>query len=132
MKPIEEIKAKLDKYPHVPFKVAGKQIEVLPADEFGFRVALTVNANEYSVFFDGWHEEFGSAEEAVRCFVFGLSSDCRLQVVFRGRFPCKWIVEGLENGEWYPDSETGLLIQPFWLSARTAYRQNHWINGRKK
>ena len=34
-----------------------------------------------------------------------------------------------ENDEWTPDSETGLLLQPFWRSARVEYRQTRTYAG---
>jgi hypothetical protein len=36
----------------------------------------------------------------------------------------KWVVESIENGLWKAHSKTGLLLQPFWRSARVEYRQN--------
>jgi hypothetical protein len=59
---------------------------------------------------------------------FGLSPKCRLVVVLRGDTETKWGVEGFENGAWTTDSETGLLLQPFWRSARVEYRQNRVID----
>jgi hypothetical protein len=39
----------------------------------------------------------------------------------------KWAVESLEAGAWTTDSETGLLLVPFWRSARTVYLQNNLV-----
>jgi hypothetical protein len=58
---------------------------------------------------------------------FGLSNSCRLKIIYRGDFPQKWIVESYENGEWIQDSETGLLLFPFWRTASIVYKQNHLI-----
>ena len=75
--------------------------------------------------FEGWHEEFTSEEDALNYFGFGLSPKCRLRIFYRGGTQTRWVVEGFEDGEWIPDSETGLLLQPFWRSGRIEYRQNH-------
>ena len=89
----------------------------------GFRSTST----GFTVNFEGWHEEFTSEDEALNCFAFGLSPNCRLAVVLRGNTEKKWVVESLKDGKWTPDSETGLLLQPFWRSARIEYRQNNLL-----
>ena len=73
-------------------------------------------------------KEFTSEDEALDCFAFGLSAKCRLAVALRGNTETKWVVESLDNGVWTADSETGLLLQPFWHSARVEYRQNRVLN----
>ena len=70
------------------------------------------------------HEEFALPLEALNCFAFGLSAACRLCVVYRGAMPTKWIVEAQRDGTWVADSETGLILIPFWLPRRVVYLQN--------
>jgi hypothetical protein len=84
-------------------------------------------ARQFTVSFEGWHEEFATESEALGCFAFGLSSDCRLVIVFRGNVETQWIVERLDEGKWIEDSATGLLWQPFWRQARREYRQNRIV-----
>jgi hypothetical protein len=93
----------------------------------GFAVGLLASRSRYTVYFDGWHEEFTSEEDALDCFAFGLSPACRLAIIFRGRTATKWIVESLHDGQWTRDSVTGLLLQAFWREARVVYRQNTLI-----
>lgn len=124
MSAIERIKAKLAKYPDVRYSETAKGIEIHPRDETGFTVGLQSRDAGYTVHFDAWHEEFTSEDEALDCVAFGLSRSCRLAVLFRGNMEVKWIVESLEDGQWTQDSVTGLLLQPFWRSARVVYRQN--------
>ena len=124
MNAIEKIKAKLSAYPDVRYSEHPNQIEVHPRDQSGFTVGLQITPAGFTVHFEGWHEEFTSEEEALDCFAFGLSPKCRLAVVLRGNTPTKWVVEWFEDGDWTPDSETGLLLQPFWRSARVTYLQN--------
>jgi hypothetical protein len=100
---------------------------VHPRDHSGFTVGVRITPPGFTVYFDGWHEEFTVEDEALNCFAFGLSPQCRLAVVFRGDTETKWVVEAFENGAWTADSETGLLLQPFWRSVRVEYRQNRLL-----
>lgn len=124
MNAIQKIKTKLSAYPDVQYSESADGIEVHPKDQSGFTVGLRITRSGFTVNFEGWHEEFTSEDEALACFAFGLSPKCRLAIVLRGDTETKWVVEGFENGAWTPDSETGLLLQPFWRSARVEYRQN--------
>jgi hypothetical protein len=126
---IEIIKARLSNYPNVQYSERHNYLEVHPADPSGFLVGLEISSGGYRVFFEGWHEEFASEEEALNCVVFGLSSKCRLAVMFRGNKPTKWTVEGFQDGAWTSDSVTGLFLQPFWRSARIEYFQNRVLDG---
>jgi hypothetical protein len=128
MNAIQKIKAKVSRYPDVRYSESADEIEVHPRDQSGFTVGLRITPSGFTVHFEGWHEEFTSENEALDCFAFGLSPKCRLAIVFRGETETKWVVEEFENGAWNPDSETGLLLQPFWRSARVEYRQNHVLN----
>lgn len=128
MNAIQKIKTKLSAYPNVQYSESADGIEVHPRDQSGFTVGLSITPSGFTVNFDGWHEEFISEDEALDCFALGLSPKCRLAVVFRGDTETKWVVEGFENGAWIPDSETGLLLQPFWRSARVEYRQNRIVS----
>lgn len=124
MNVIEKVKASLAKYAGIRYLETPNKIEVHPADESGFTVGLLASRSRYTVYVDGWHEEFTSEDEALDCFAFGLSPACRLAVIFRGRTATKWIVESLHDGQWTRDSVTGLLLQPFWREARVVHRQN--------
>jgi hypothetical protein len=127
MTAIEIIKEKLNKYPHVKYKIKGSHIEILPMDETGFAVSLEENNGEYIVFFEGWHEHFTNQQEAINCVAFGLSDSCRLKVIRRSGKPYKWIVEHFNNGTWKKDSETGLLIFSFWKKRTKKIYQNKII-----
>jgi hypothetical protein len=121
---IEEIKARLQEYPDAKFESSGNSIRVLPSTSDGFTVSLAVNQDSYTVSFNGWHEDFQDRAEALDCFAFGLSPECRLKEYWRGNVACKWTVESQENGEWIEDSTTGLLIFPFWMKKQIRYLQN--------
>jgi len=139
MNAIEEINARLQKYPQAKSEVNGNRITVFPLDENGFAVSLVDNAPNYTVCFgDAWHEEFDDPEKALSAFAFGLSDDCRLKVCYQGNFAHAWVVEQTdEDGEWFPCqfigcNETGLLAPPlFWLKKRYVYLQNALLKSDK-
>jgi hypothetical protein len=129
MKVIEEIKSRLSKYPDVRMESDASSVTVLPVSAEGFSVALTENiGNGYTVSFEGWHEEFEDAEEAMSVFALGLSDECRLREYRRGGFPYKWTVEFWEDGQWMEQSTTGLFFFPFWLKSEVRYLQNKLLS----
>lgn len=127
MNPIDEILARLAKYPQVRSETGPDSVTVFPVDDSGFVVAFLVADGEYIVSFSGWHEHFSDAHEALNCFVFGLSEDCRLQIHKRGSVEHRWTVESRSNGAWVEDSTTGLLFFPFWRRLRVEHRQNRLL-----
>jgi hypothetical protein len=124
---IEEIVERLKTYPQLLFRVQGNSIRVDPPSPSGFSISLICGRTGYTVCFDGWHEEFSSEEEALNCFAFGLSDECRLKVVRRGKMESNWSVEYRDNQSWIEDSTTGLLFFPFWHRRTFVYRQNDII-----
>lgn len=102
-------------------------IRYVPEEPDGFEPMLSRGDGEFTVSFAGWHEPFNSIDEALRCFTFGLSECCRLRVLSRGSIDYRWTVQARREGRWEDDSETGLLIFPFWLRRRERYLQNHVI-----
>jgi hypothetical protein len=128
MDPIEEIKTRLRKYPDVKYRTGSSSITVLPASDTGFSVGLDVAHDRYTVYFNGWHEDFQNAEEALNCFAFGLSDECRLKEYRRGNVSYRWAVESKQNGQWVADSETGLFIFPFWKRGEIVYLRNSLIS----
>ena len=124
---IEQIKERLRKYPHVTYEADAFSVRVLPTSNDGFTVSLDINQNEYSVSFNSWHENFQKEDEALDCFAFGLSDECRLKEFRRGNFAYRWTVESRQNGSWVADSETGLFLFPFWKPKKVCYLQNNLI-----
>lgn len=127
MDPIAEIRRRFQKYPGVRIEEGDGWIRYFPESADGFVVEFALDDGEFVVSFEGWHERFSDVDEALNCFAFGLSDECRLKVISRGGKSCKWIVEYSEDGRWIADSETGLLIYRFWRSPRVDYRQNDLI-----
>ena len=132
MDAIEQIKERLRKYPNVRYEVGAYSISVLPTSNDGFTVGLEVIQSRYTVSFNGWHEDFQEEEEALDCFAFGLSEECRLKECRRGSFAYRWTVESRQNGKWVADSETGLFLFPFWTKKDIRYLQNNLITSNQE
>lgn len=124
---IEMIKTKLQNYPQAKYESNDHSVKVFPRNENGFTVSLFLNEGDYTVSFNGWHENFQTAEEALNCFAFGLSSDCRLKEYVRGGFAYKWHLEHKVDSIWVKESETGLFFFPFWRKLEIRYLQNDLI-----
>lgn len=122
MSAISQIVEKLKNYPELNYEQSESFISVNPPN--GFNVWFTENENSFTVGFAGWHEDFSQAEEALNCFAFGLSGECRLKVYKRGSSEYKWIVQAFRENEWHDDSETGLLFFPFWRKKQVFILQN--------
>jgi hypothetical protein len=128
---IDEIKERLAKYPSARYFSSVNSITVLPLSDQGFTVELTANGGDaYTVFFNGWHEDFDNSEEALNVFALGLSTDCRLREYQRGQFAYKWTLEWKDEGHWIEQSTTGLLLFPFWRKANVRVLQNNLIVAR--
>jgi|SRR5690554_114364 len=123
---IAEIKERLKKYPNLPVNSDSNTVSVKP--ENGFTVWAESQGNLITIGFEGWHEEFDNPEEALNCFAWGLSNECRIKVVSRGGKPHKWVVQRLENGSWVNESTVGLLFFQFWRRKSTKYVQNAVIS----
>lgn len=122
----QEAKQWLGGYPGIRYEETEDSIRVPVQCESGFDVELFDADGGYMVGYDGWHEEFDKAAEALECFAFGLCERCRLRVKMRGKSPQTWTLEYFEEGEWRADSTTGLLFFPFWRRAEIIYLQNHF------
>ena len=125
---IDQLVAELARYPEADVTRSESSISIRPPSETGFTVDLNVDADHYTVYFDGgWHEEFDTEKEAINCVGFGLSSSCRLAVTYRGSTPCNWAVQSRQGGDWKTDSVTGLLIFPFWRRPRVVFKRNDLV-----
>jgi len=135
MNPTNEILNKLKKYPSLDYDSGDGYVTVHPVSKDGFTVRFDTvigeSDNPYIVSFEGWHEHFDDAEEALNCFAYGLSSHCRLRVHERGGKAYKWTLETNEDGTWVPYSSTGWFIFPFWRPLKIRCLQNDIINDNK-
>ena len=126
---INKVLDKLKKYPKASFDSNSSSLTVNPKDDNGFPVSLIDHGDgNYTVAFDFWHEEFDNENDALNCFAFGLSKDCRLKIFKKSNRVIKWIVESNENGKWIEDSTTGLFSLSFWKKSKIEYLQNDLFN----
>ena len=128
MELFEQITEKLNKYPEVEYTIKDNMLTVKPVNENGFKVAISIDTDDYTVSYEGWHESFEDAKEALKCFAFGLSDQCRLKVTYRSNSPYKWTIESLSKDQWQEDSTTGLLFTPFWRRKQIRYFSNSIIS----
>ena len=106
---VKEVVDLLQKYPQVKFERRGEDsVLVPPTSAEGFPVMIEqIWEGHYAVSYGGWQKDFSSLEEAVACFVMGLSNHCRLKVETKGKKPVRWTVEQLENAGWKEISSRG-------------------------
>ena len=116
--------AKLDKYTGFDADIGDDHIVITCQNPESFDVSIHAFGDEFQVGFDGWHEHFDVEEDALNCFAFGLSKDCRLKVVKRGKMECSWTAQARQDDTWVDDTTTGLILIPIWRPKQIEYRQN--------
>jgi hypothetical protein len=124
MSAIATIRAKLRNYPQLRYEQTPASITITPESPDGFPVSLHLEGRDFVVGFGGWHEHFKDEGEALDCFAFGLSDQCRLRVTSRGGADYRWTVQHLVDGNWRDYSETGLLFFPFWWRRSERFHRN--------
>ena len=125
MAAIEVVLSWLRSRPDVSLRSTEHSVAIEPHEPSGFHLELIQRgAEHWTVYFEGWHEEFSSENGALRCLAFGLSEECRLRIERRGNIPVKWSVESREDGTWISDSEVGLFHPFFWRPRSVEYRSN--------
>jgi hypothetical protein len=126
---IKKIKDKLSNYQDVKIlEEKENSITIQPDGENTFPLTFIADNKKFDVYFQGWHQEFAEEADALDCFAFGLSDDCRLKVISAGDIEYKWILEVKENEQWIEDSITSLALFPIWHKEVITYLQNNIIN----
>lgn len=121
------LKTRLDRRT-IPYELIDGGLRVLAKSDAGFDVSIKLHGDGCSVELGGWHEEFEDLDDGANCFVWALSSACRLAVTRRG-FDHKWTMQSRRDDAWVDDSTTGLLFFPYFLRGQTRYLQNEWWDG---
>jgi hypothetical protein len=130
MSAIDKIKLKLKKYPHIKYELWDGGITVFPESEDGFPVNFYQKENACIVEFIStavWQREFDDEEEALNCFAFALSNECRIKEIRRGKFAYKWIIQFKDAENWIDDSVTSYFFCPFWKKKNIKYLQNDLV-----
>ncbi len=128
---VKEVVDLLQKYPQIKFERRGEDsVLVPPTNAEGFPVMIEqIWEGHYAVSYGGWQKDFSSLEEAVACFVMGLSNHCRLKVETKGKKPVRWTVEQLENADWKEISSRGGSWAPLsFKEPVTSYLRNDLLS----
>lgn len=118
------ILSKLDNYAEFDIETGEHHVIVSCKNPESFDVSFYASSEGFQVGFDGWHEHFEAEEDALNCFAFGFSKECRLKVVTRGSMECSWTLQAWQDDTWVDDTTTGLFFIPFWRSKQIEYRHN--------
>lgn len=118
------LEQRLRKHPELAYERTGSCVSVQAPSAQGFSVSFHAAPNEFTVHFEGWHEHFETAGEALECFAFAFSGQCRLWVVYYGSRPVRWALQCRKDGSWVSDSDVGCLLFPFWRRRRVEYLYN--------
>lgn len=128
---IDEILKLLGDCPQVHCERSEDRVRVLPGNPEGFEVVIEqIWDQHYTVSYAGWHEDFEVWEEALRCFLLGLSNHSRLKVQSRDGNPFKWTAEDWEDPAWVERSTTASFSPKLFTPAVTAYLQNDLLPDR--
>jgi hypothetical protein len=125
---LNEVLDLLKKYPQIKFEQRDYSVLVPPAGPEGFPVLIEqIWEGHYAVSFGGWQQDFSNIEEAVACFVMGLSNHCRLKVESKGKKPVRWTLEQLENADWKEISSRGSWSAQIFKQPVTSYLINDLV-----
>jgi hypothetical protein len=128
MTALEQLQSRLAAYPHLPCEVEGDALWIGPGSPDGFPVLFWDLGGQVQVTCgNGWHERFEDMDEAIECFLLGLSDRCRLRVTQAGSFEYRWTLERREGDSWLAVSTVGLFWWPFWRRKQARYLQNGWL-----
>ncbi|MCZ6802392.1 MAG: hypothetical protein O7D86_00245 [Proteobacteria bacterium] len=67
---IADIKQKAEQYDKLNVEVEGDLVSVSANSNDSFVVWAQDHGDNYTIGYEGWHEEFTSKEEALNCFAF--------------------------------------------------------------
>ncbi len=126
---IDRVAEELARFPAIRFRRDGDSIGVDAASPEGFQVSFSSDGRRHLVHYEGWHEDFADADQAMGCFMSGLTAAVRLKVTRRGGHAHLWTVEVREGEGWKAASSVGLVFFPFWRRKEVVTLQNRWIEG---
>jgi hypothetical protein len=125
---VQEVLDLLTKYPQVKFERRDDSVLVPPTNPEGFPVMIEqIWEGHYAVSYGGWQKDFDNLEEAVACFVLGLSNRCRLKVESKGQKPVRWTVEERVESAWREISSRGSWSPQIFKQPVTSYLTNNLL-----
>lgn len=121
----EDLLEKLKSCNHAQYETGQHFIRIFPTARLGFSVMIEwIWDTHFTVFLDGWHQDFDSYEEAVSCFVRAVAGGYRLKARRKGGSPFRWTVEYWDGSRWVEHSTMTNLFYPFWKPTTTNYLRN--------
>jgi hypothetical protein len=122
---LDEILKILQQYPQAKYECGDNFVRIPPCSTEGFEVAVEqVWENHFMVSLGRWRQDFYTAQEAVECFLFGLTNRCRLKVESKNSVPFRWTVEQWSDPSWSERSTCATWSYRFLTPPTTAYYQN--------
>ena len=101
----------------------GAALRVPPEGPDGFEVWIGPG-DAWQVAYEGWHDDFRDPEQALSCFLMGLTEAVRLRVTRRGATACAWTPEARHGDRWETVGTVGLVLFPFWRRKEIRVLQN--------
>jgi len=122
---VDEVSNLLRAYPFVRYERGEDSVRVPAPTPEGFDVIIEqIWEGHYAVSYGGWQKDFELLEEAVACFLVGLSILCRLKVESKDKKPFRWTVEHWEDPNWRQVSSHGTWSPHIFTPAGISYLQN--------
>ncbi|HEX7898948.1 MAG TPA: hypothetical protein VF950_14390 [Planctomycetota bacterium] len=103
-----------------PYLREGAALRVPPETPGGFEVWIGPG-DAWQVAYEGWHADFADPEQALACFLMGLTGGARLRVTRRGGRAHKWQVETREGT---PLGAVGRIAFAFWRRPEVVVLEN--------
>jgi hypothetical protein len=132
---LADIAERLSRFPATKAEVTSSSVAFIPSAPNGFSVKIVLLQRSppfYSVYYNGWHEEFAHPADARLAFAFGLSNICRLREFSRDGVAYRWIADFWTEKHWKPDWEIIRFLPvtfKLWQKPNVAHLQNTLIDG---
>ena len=121
----EGLLQKLNDCGQVRYEAGAYFVRTLAISPEGFPVKIEwIWDTHFAVLLDGWHQDFDSYEQAVRCFTLAVAGHYRLKTASKGSFHFRWTLEYWDDSAWVEDSTITDLFYPFWKPTTTNYLHN--------
>jgi hypothetical protein len=124
---LQAIEAEIRRYPGVEVTRLPEGVSVKASGVDGFNMTVVVEEGRCALYFDGWFEEFGCKESALRTIADALSGDARLRVDMLSGRRWRWTLETFDDaGQWVSESTISHVIWRFWGRKSAIYLRNNF------
>ena len=112
------------RFPALRYQRRALSLHVDPPNPNGFPVAIEVTRDGFVVHLSGWQDAFEEERDALDCFRFAFSPQCRLRVASRGGVDCEWTLEFRDEDGWQSDKSVEKRSFQIWKSKEVRYLHN--------